>query len=183
MHNWEARQNGIPGDTSTLTYMDSGTWTEALWSGRPRHESPKVGMQMGQPQTTERHKSRDTHATAFQDPVSADGKQGEILVTNVQLTCVPKCKLPENLLKINPTTSPSVNRTCTHTMVSHCISVLFCTARCLMVSVPYAQSTLQRIWKTMCKSPCGSAQGGSPHSCRQQLGFFLSKRSTLSVVN
>ena len=128
---------------------------------------------MDQPQTTQGHKIRDTHATAFQDPVSADGKQGEILVTNVQLTCVPKCKLPENLLKINPTTLPSVNRNCTHTIVSQCISVLFCAARCLMVSVPHAQSTLQRIWKTMCKSPCGSAQGGVASLLSTAAWFFV----------
>ena len=37
-------------------------------------KSPRVDMQIDQQQTTERHETRDTHATDFQDPVPADGK-------------------------------------------------------------------------------------------------------------
>ena len=41
-------RNRIPCDTLTLLYLESGTWSEALWTGRPRHEYPTVGMQMTQ---------------------------------------------------------------------------------------------------------------------------------------
>ena len=56
---------------------------KALWTGRPRDESPTVDMQIDQPHTTERHNTRDTHATDFQDRASADGKISRI--------CSDKC--------------------------------------------------------------------------------------------
>ena len=42
----------------------------------------------------------------------------------------------------------SVNGACTQTLVSHCISVLYSTTRCLMASIRSEQSALQRLWKT-----------------------------------
>ena len=69
---WDARQSGMPGDTSTLTDIDHDPWMEALWTGMPWTESPTVGMQIDQPQTTERHETKSTHATDFQDRVPAD---------------------------------------------------------------------------------------------------------------
>ena len=143
-------RNRIPCDTLTRPYLDSGTWTEAPWTGRPRHEYPTVGMQMTQSQTIESHKSRETNATALRDRVPADGRNSEMTVTNVQLTCASKCKLSDKSSEKQSHGTRFSQSICMYTFVAHCMSAMFRTAHCPLVRVPSTHSTSQRMWTKTC---------------------------------
>ena len=73
-------------------------------------------------------------------------------------------------MKTKPTTPPSVNRSCTQTVASHCMSVLFPPkAGCLVVSMDPTWYASHRRWtKTKCNSHGGLTEGWQLHSDREQ---------------